>query len=200
MKRKMKQGQLNRKRHRQELLTMLRRCVVKAKSDLRAGLVEPAVVQTTRDGYTDAKAEQRQSSLDRGFDRHATLNESATAHFLRKPPALKVPITSALKHGVITTNPEEVANIFTSHWRSIMVLPASTPSPDPALQEAVINHVSASLSTDQRRALDSPISASELSSVGSDSGSCKDSWLGRPLRLDRCGPHSYSNNSPIALE
>ncbi|KAF0738298.1 hypothetical protein Ae201684_005856 [Aphanomyces euteiches] len=43
-----------------------------------------------------------------------------------------------------------------------MVLPASTPSPDPALQEVVINHVSASLSTDQRRALDSPIRASEL--------------------------------------
>ncbi|CAK4496579.1 unnamed protein product, partial [Aphanomyces euteiches] len=50
---------------------------------------QPTVVQTERDRYTDAKAEQRQSSLDRGFDRHATLNESATAHFLRKPPALK---------------------------------------------------------------------------------------------------------------
>ncbi|CAK5056794.1 unnamed protein product, partial [Aphanomyces euteiches] len=66
MKRKMKQGQFNRQRHRQELLTIPRRCYVKAKSDLRAGLVEPEVFQTTRDRYTDAKAEQRQSSLDRG--------------------------------------------------------------------------------------------------------------------------------------
>ncbi|CAK4414804.1 hypothetical protein Ae201684P_019830 [Aphanomyces euteiches] len=165
MKRKMKQGQFNRQRHRQELLTIPRRCYVKAKSDLRAGLVEPEVFQTTRDRYTDAKAEQRQSSLDRGFDCHATLNESATAHFLRKPPALKVPITSALKHGVIITNQEEVANVFTSHWRSIMVLPATTPSPDPVLQKTVINHATALLSTDQRRAFDRPICAAELCSV-----------------------------------
>ncbi|KAH9109185.1 hypothetical protein LEN26_014054 [Aphanomyces euteiches] len=165
MKRKMRQGQFNRLRHRQEVLTFLRRRLVKTKSDAKANLADATTVDAVREIYTAAKKESHQASMDSGFDRHANLNESPTAYFLRKPPATKVPITSALLNGEIVTDPADVAKALTAHWSSIMVEPSQAPPPDPTTREAVLDHLQTALSADQRDELDRPLTADELCSA-----------------------------------
>jgi hypothetical protein len=165
MKSRLRQGQFNRQRHRKVLLEQLQRTSTKAKADARCGRGSEEAADRASAQYEAAKAELDQFSRDSGFDRHAGANEVATAHFLRKPPALKVPITQAKAGAATTTDPDEVAAIFTAHWRRIMVTPSDAPPPDLALRAAVVDHVTAALTADESAELDRPFSVEELSTA-----------------------------------
>ncbi|OQR86320.1 hypothetical protein ACHHYP_10672 [Achlya hypogyna] len=156
------------------MLDHLKRAWAKAKSDMRRAKFE----------YEHAKAELDQHNLDTGFDRHANANEVATAHFLRKPPVLKVPITQATRGGVTTSDPAAVAAIFTDHWRRIMVTPTDAPPPDPALQAEVIGHVTAALSHEQTVDLDRSLESAEYQSDVIVGRFCAAS--GAALNKDKC--------------
>jgi len=162
MKGRLRQSQFNRQRHRADTLQLLRRKWLKAKAEAKAGRIDAAVAATAGSMYESAQVESDQARLDAGFDRHANASEVATAFFLRKPPAMKVPITSATLDGVTSSDPARVADIFTRHWRRIMVRPADARPPDPAIVDDVIGHVTAALSPEQAADLDRPLDADEL--------------------------------------
>ncbi|KAF0722616.1 hypothetical protein Ae201684P_011959 [Aphanomyces euteiches] len=148
--------------------------------------------------YTSARAEYSQATLDSGFDRHANYNES---HFLRKPPAIKILITTAVRNRAVTTNPEEVASIFTAHWRSIMIAPTDTPLPDAAQVSQVINHVDSELSPEQRNDLDRPTATSELrdaiKSVRKNKSPGPDGW---PAVFFQTAPETFAAILSIVFE
>jgi hypothetical protein len=162
IKSRLRQGQYNRQRHRKATLDLLQRQWKKTKLDAGRGRLPEEAAATAKLKYDAAKAEMAQLSQDEGFARHANVNEVATAHFLRKPPATKVPIVQATCDGGVTTDPVKVVAVFTTHWRGIMTTPAGTAPPDAALQDDVINHVTAALSPEQRSDLDAPLTAAEL--------------------------------------
>jgi len=164
MKKRLRQCQFNRHRHRAAALQLLQRRLVKSQTDARAGWATTDDVAAAKARLQAAKAECNQSHLDNGFDRHASMHETSSAYFLRKPPALKVPITSVAHAGSISTDPTIVAEVFTAHWRTIMTVPSDAAPPDPNIQEEVLGYLHATLTTDQRSALERPIAADELCS------------------------------------
>ncbi|RHY20733.1 hypothetical protein DYB32_009968, partial [Aphanomyces invadans] len=129
IKSRLRQGQFNRQRHRKDALQLLQHKWFKAKTDAHLGLTSATAVDTAKAQYDEALAEMTQHNMDEGYARHANLNEVATAHFLRKPPAMKIPIVQATHNGVTTSDPEGVAKAFTAHWKHIMTTPADAPPP-----------------------------------------------------------------------
>jgi len=162
IKTRLRQGQYSRQRHRKATLDLLQRQWQKAKTDVGLGSATQEAADAAKDTYDAAKDEMHQLGQDEGFARHANVHEVATAHFLRKPPATKVPIVQVQCDGGVTTDPTRVAAAFTSHWRNIMTTPAGTTPPDAAVQADVIDHVTAALSETQQADLDEPLTAVEL--------------------------------------
>jgi len=163
IKARLRQGQFNRQRHRKDTLQLLKQKWLKAKADEESGVAGPGAVDSSKATYDAAMAEMTQFNLDEGFARHANANEVATAHFLRKPPAMKIPIIQArCSDGTVTSDPARISAAFTEQWKSIMTSPTNAPAPDRAAQDEVIGHISAALSEDQQRELDAPLDATEL--------------------------------------
>ena len=161
----LKQCHYNRQKYRSEALAALKQQATLAKHRAQRGDIPHTAAETAKSTYTSAKAEWRQECMDAGFDHHANQNETATSHFLRRPPSTKTPITSAVQDGRVTQDPTAVAAVFTRHWRSIMTTPEGELAPDPALQQRVIDHIQMSLSLEERELLDRPIEVHELVSA-----------------------------------
>jgi len=169
MKTDLRQLHHNRLEALQAELRPLRLAWLSAKALADAGLGDADTASTAKQAYDDANAELLQFKSDCGYDWMASQHEAATSYFLRKPAALKIPIATARSpDGTVVTEPTQVTEIFTAHWRSIMRAepdPEQPPRPNRRTRRQECRVVAAcvrKLSPEQRAALDQELDPAEL--------------------------------------
>ncbi|RHY15136.1 hypothetical protein DYB25_000083 [Aphanomyces astaci] len=128
----------------------------------RAGHRADGDVAVAKAAYDAAKAEMRQNYKDEQFDLHANKSETGSSFFFRKPPTMRVPITTATVGTNTVTDPAAVASIFTEHWKAIMTAPSREQAPNRATRRAVLRYLDKRLSDEHRTELDRPLEAAEL--------------------------------------